>query len=328
MLERELTAPREARRGQFPRTRIGVVRKMRRGFCTLVLLVLVFIMIISFQLTVQCRRINITPSRIVRGSVTNDSQFAYFTPLDSTSVFRYEFRSKRWSELPPCLYRNSGLVIIHSELTAIGGHDEHRRTSKILSLRQRKWVKLLPPMSTALYCPAVFSIDGDYLFVIGGYVGDDGWTSAVEFLQVKSRKWSKLTHLPQPLRYPSAILCGNKLSVIGIDNRGYSCSLEVSSSCDQPFLIQCWKRMPSLPVTASTAATINGQLLIIGGMQSGFPVKSIYQLIHGQWVEIGSMANCRSWCLVATPSLDKIIIVGGAVRYRTVNDVEECILIQ
>ena len=44
-----LTAPRvysyNARRGQFLHTRIGVVRKMqclRRGFCTLVLLVLIF----------------------------------------------------------------------------------------------------------------------------------------------------------------------------------------------------------------------------------------------------------------------------------------------
>ena len=45
VLERELTAPRvysyNARRGQFPRTRVGVVRRMqdlRRGFSTLVLL--------------------------------------------------------------------------------------------------------------------------------------------------------------------------------------------------------------------------------------------------------------------------------------------------
>ena len=68
----------------------------------------------------------------------------------------------------------------------------------------------------------------------------------------------------------------------------------------------------------STAATLSGQLVIIGGQQYGSTVKTIHQLLDGQWVEIGSMSCSRWWCLVVSPSPDKMMIVGG-------NNVEECI---
>ena len=40
-------------------------------------------------------------------------------------------------------------------------------------------------------------------------------------------------------------------------------------------------------------------------------VNSIHQLVGGDWVKIGSMAGGRYYCLVVSPSPDKIIIVGG-----------------
>ena len=43
-------------------------------------------------------------------------------------------------------------------------------------------------------------------------------------------------------------------------------------------------------MTGSTAATLCGQLVLIGGSQVGWPpVNFIHQLVEGQWVEIGSM---------------------------------------
>ena len=80
-----------------------------------------------------------------------------------------------------------------------------------------------------------------------------------------------------------------------------------------------WKPLPPLPVTSSTTATLCGQLVLIGGSQDRSPVNSIHQLVDGQWVEIGSMTSGRGWCLVASTSPDKIIIVGG-------DSVEECVV--
>ena len=264
----------------------------------------------------------------MRGSATTDGRFAYFTP-DSTLLYQYEYSTEKWSDLPPCPYPNSGLAIIDSELTTVGGRDDSFQfTKKLFTLRQRKWVEKYPPMNTALDRLAVVSTsDGDYLIVIGGYGGVGHWTATVELFQVKIRRWHKLTDLPQPLPNPSATICGDQLNMIGRDGNGYSCSLQALPSSDRPItspLTLSWKPLPRLPVTCSTAATLCGQLVTIGGMQYGSLVDSIHQLVDGEWVRIGSMASDRFFCLVASPSPDRIIIVGGAGAEYSV---EECAVV-
>ena len=72
-----------------------------------------------------------------------------------------------------------------------------------------------------------------------------------------------------------------------------------------------WTPQPQQPVKCSTAASLSGQLVIIGGLQSGSSVNSIYQLVDGQWVEVGSLSGGRSKCLVVATSPDKMMVVGG-----------------
>ena len=285
----------------------------------------------------QCQQKKRAPHWMVRGSATTDGQFAYFTPDNSTSLYQYEYSTDKWLYPPPCPYSNSGLAIIDSELTTAGGRDDsYHRTNKLFTLRQGKWVEKYPPMSTARSSPAVVSTaDGDYLIVIGGYGGR--WTTTVEQFQAKSKRWHKITDLPQPLPNPSATTCGDQLNVIGSDGNGYSCSLKALPSSDRPIMsppILSWKPVSHLPVTDSTAATLCGQLVIIGGAQNGPPVNSIHQLVHGEWVKIGSMASDRWYCLVASPSPDRIIIVcgygaelSGFRKFHAVQSVEECAVV-
>ena len=232
-------------------------------------------------------------------------------------------------QLPSCPYMNSGLAIIDSELTTVGGVDgAGRRTNKLFTLRQGKWVEVYPPMNTARSSPAVVSTsDGDYLIAIGGWASEYAATATVELLHVKSRRWYKLTDLPQPLPLPSATICGDLLHAMGGDGNGYSCSLQSLPSTDRPItspLTLSWKPLPPLPVTDSTAATLCGQLVLIGGLQGGPRVNSIHQLVEGQWVEIGSMTRGRHWCLAVSPSPDRILIVGGL---GALDSVEECVAV-
>ena len=227
-------------------------------------------------------------------------------------------------ELPSCPYKNSGLAIIDSQLTTVGGADGVGHTN---TLRQGKWVEVYPPMNTARSRPAVVSTsDGDYLIAIGGNVRDGAATATVELFQVKSRGWYTLTDLPQPLPFISATICGDQLHVIGIDRKGYSCSLQSLPFNDRPItspLTLSWKPLPPLPVVCSTSATLCGQLVLIGGMQGGSPVNSIHQLVEGQWVDIGSMTSDRWLCLAVSLSPDRILIVGGMSE----NSVEECVAV-
>ena len=308
---------------------------------------------ISPQLTVKCHHKKTAPRGMSRGSATTDGQFAYFTPEDSRSVYKYEWRGEKWEELPSCPYSNSGLVIIDEKLAAVGGWDGLRSaggrfelhfTKTVLTLRQKKWIEQVeeyPPMEIARSSPAVVSTsDGEYLIVIGGYVGSKRWIATVELFQVKSRKWYELTDLAQPLSFLSATICGDQLNVIGRDANGYSCSLQALPSSDQPItspLTLSWNPLPPLPVTFSTAATLCGQLVVIGGSRrDGSLDNSIHQLVDGQWVEIGFMTTGRYRCLVVSPSPDKIIIVDGVGSVpksdfriiEPVDIVEECIVTQ
>ena len=284
--------------------------------------------VISPQLTVQCHKKKTAPCGMTRGSATTDVRFAYFTPDDSNSVYRYQWGTEKWEGLPPALYCNSGLVIIDGELTAVGGWYGFRITNKLFTLRQGRWVQHYPPMNTARSDTAVVSTsNGKYIVVIGG-VGIGGWTATVELFHVRSRRWYELTNLPQDLTTPSATICDNQIHVIGRDGTGYSCSLQAVLSSDQPITSQSisniltWKRLPQLPVTGSKAATLCGQLVTVGGMRRGSQVNSIHQLLDGQWVKIGSMSSGRSMCLVVTPSPDKMMIVGGLLE----DSVEECVV--
>ena len=260
---------------------------------------------------------------MMRGSAATDGRFVYIAPAGSNSLYQYECSTEKWMQLPSCPYRDSGLAIIDSELTTVGGWDGDGRTNKLFTLRQGKWVEVYPPMNTACSSPAVVSTsDGDYLIVIGGY--DSYVTATVELFQVNSRRWYKLTDLPQPLRDPSATICGDLLHVIGEDGNGYSCSLQSLPSNDRPItspLTLSWKPLP-VPVRNSTAATLCGQLVLIGGRQGRSRVNSIHLLVEGQWVEIGSMTSGREWCLAVSLSPDRILIVGGWGEYS----VEECVV--
>ena len=283
---------------------------------------------ISPQLTVQCHRKKKAPRGMIRGSATTDHQFAYFIPRDSNLVYRYEWNTEQWNELPSCPYYNCALVIIDGTLTTVGGV----WINKLFTLRQRQWVEEYPPLNTARSYPAVVSTSGsDYIIVIGGYCGGVAWTGTVELFQVKTRKWYELTNIPQPLTLPSATICGNQLHVIGEDDNGYTCSIENLPSSDEPITSQStphlisWTSLPRLPVTFSTAATLYEQLVIIGGKQGFAEVNSIHQLVDGQWVVIGSMSSNRERCLVVSPSPDKMMIVSGG--YGALHCVEECIVL-
>ena len=284
----------------------------------------------SPQLTVQYYKKRKAPCEMSRGSATTDEQYAYFTPCSSNSVHRYEWSTENWDEITPCPHRDSGLVIINGELTAVGGYDGSHPTNEIFTYtsQQKEWVIKYKPMKTARFQAAVVSTeDGKYVFAIGGQ--SNTWTATVEVLDVKSGEWHDLKNLPQALTLPSATICGNELRTVGGKSKGFWCSLPLSS--DQPMTLD-WKPLPRLPVNGSTAATLSQHLVIIGGDITKIKAKklhgvdpdvnSIHQLLNNQWVMIGSMSVTRSECFVVSSSPDELLIVGGVEE----NGVERCIV--
>ena len=286
------------------------------------------------QLSVQCLPKQLAPCEMARGSATTDGQILYFAPDASNPVYKFELSTEIWERLPTCPHRDTGLVIINGELTAVGGEDylspNDAYTNILITLEQKEWREKYPPMNTVRSCPAIVTTsDREHFIVIGGY-DDGGWNAKVELFQVRSDRWYQLNDIPNVITYPSATICGNELHVIGIGSEGYSCSLPSLPSNDPPSKSQLtlhWNPLPPMIVTNSTIATLCGQVVLIGGLKEKSPVNSIYQLVDREWVNIGSMAKERNGCLVASPSHDKLIIVGGRHRYDELRAVEECVVI-
>lgn len=273
------------------------------------------------------------PCRMTRGSATTDNHVLYFAPYDSQSVYSYALSTEKWEELPKCPARNFGLVVIQGELTAVGGADKVSFCSnKLLTFQQMRWVRKYPPMIIKrAYCATVntASSNGEhFIIVIGGSVAAHRMTAAVELFQVSTRKWFGVADMLQPLPKPSATICGNQLYVIGEDANGCSCSLEALLSNKTPespnstLHLISWTMLPHLPVLDTVAATLSGELVILGGWQAGSPVNSIHQLMAGQWVKIGSTFFARWRSLVANSSPDEIIIVSGRGAH---DSVEKCV---
>ena len=155
---------------------------------------------------------------------------------------------------------------------------------------------------------------------IGGESVGSRTTTAVELLNTHSRRWSTLTSLPKPLYFPSAVVCGDLVYVIG-GNCVYSYLLSALSDSTRPdksFKSPTWTPLPHLPLYHSIPAILAGQLVCVGGRQGaslGLRLDdSIHQLVDGQWVKIGSLSSARDHCLVVTPSPDSMLMVGGDIK--------------
>ena len=284
----------------------------------------------SPQLKLQCHTLKRVPRGINRGSAVTDQNDAYFTPIGSKEVYRYTISTDEWLNLPLCPHSNSALVIIDNELTAVGGGSGGYCTNKLFTLRQGQWVKEYPPMGSGRRSAACVSISNVHhvnVIVIGGY-GKGGWTTAVELLNTHSRRRSTLTSLPKPLPFPSAVVCGDLLYVIG-ENCVYSYLLSAlpnSKRPDKSLQSPVWKQLPDLPLHNSTPAILAGQLVCVGGTQGGGVSTprddSIHQLVDGQWVNIKTISSVRNLCLVVTPSPDRMLVVGGVTGSSYSDSVE------
>ena len=273
----------------------------------------------SPQVKLKCHTLKRAPQGMRRGSAVTDQNVAYFTPAMSNEVYRYTISTDEWLSLPQCPHSSSALVIIDNELTSVGGYSGGNRTNKLVTLRQGQWVEEYPPMGrgrSSVACVGISNVHHMNIIVIGG-LGEGGGTTAVELLNTHSRRWSTQTSLPKPLSFPSAVVCGDLLYVIG-ENCVYSYLLSAlldSTRPDKSLQSPIWKPLPDLPLHDSTPAILAGQLVCVSGRRErvyGSPRDdSIHQLVDGQWEKIGNISSAREDCLVVTPSPDRMLVVGG-----------------
>ena len=266
------------------------------------------------------------PEKIHFGSCTADGDMTYFRDHFTDNVHAHNAATGKWNKLPKCPHTYFALVVVNGVLTAVGGRDS---SNKLLSLvGEGKWVEQLPCMPTKRsFSASVCS--GKTLAVIGGHSG--GPLKTVELLDIDSLQWFIASELPHPLTSASATVCGDNLYLVGGSDKSsptksvLTCSLSALVQSAKPATLgrrlkkaisqteQLWREVASLPVVRSTCASLNGQLIAVGGLDSDKTTNSVYAYdpTTDRWDVISTMPTARSCCLVAVLPGNQLMVVGG-----------------
>ena len=275
------------------------------------------------------------PQKMWRGSAAVDANMAYFNGYGSTTVHRYDSDTRKWCRLPDAPHAQSTLVVVHHILTLVGGLISDKATDSLLSLmgegRGINWLPNLPAMPTKRYFTA--AVCSDRFLIVAGGKDDSERLATVEVLDTDSRQWSIANSLPHPFSLATISICGERLYMLGgFDQTGYRgthsvlcCSVrELLQSCQtQPTLFlrttpadetTIWKHVDDAPHYSSSCATFCGQLLAIGGYESGENTSTIngYNETTDSWEAMGQMPTARREALVAILN-GKMMVVGGDV---------------
>ena len=255
-------------------------------------------------------------------------------------VYAYHISSSSWSPTPDAPCRGFALTVIDGLLTTVGGYGGNfKNTNKLLSLTGegsgRRWTEKFPPMPTKRFGVSALCT-GTTLIIAGGRGGyKDNALKTVEVLNTETREWHTAADLPQPLTQSSIALCGDLVYLLGGFDKSiaatssvYSCSLTsllsyVGSTSLGERLVDTltwsskgspWNRVADLPVNFSTAVSLHGQLLAIGGRDSkDKPTTAVhmYQPTTNSWKVISHMTSPRSQCLSAVLPDNQLMVVGG-----------------
>jgi len=263
-----------------------------------------------------------------------DGSVAYFRPVGSKSVFAYNSTTNKWSELPECPNTYVSLAMVNSLLTAIGGRTPNDEvTNSLLSLPDNKWTKQFPPMPTKRWLTAAVC-SGRSLVVVGGVGEGDKQLSLVEVMDTESLQWFTASNLPHQLYRASATLCGDQVYMLGgyyqTNKRSksvFTCSLTTLLQSCKPQSLggrlktlslasrpKVWHQLADIPVTISTCASLQGQLLAVGGCDSYSKQTTaihMYNTTTNSWEVISHMTTPRSHCLVAVLPHNQLMVVGG-----------------
>ena len=153
--------------------------------------------------------------------------------------------------------------------------------------------------------------------------------TTVEILDTELRQWSSAASLPHPMTVASITVCEDLLYLLGgADQNDRTLSVLTSSITDLLHELQetanqlaVWRQAADAPYYFSTAVSVGGQLLAIGGEDKHDKNTSAvvaYDPTSDSWQDMGHMATPRWRPLVAVFPSNQLIAAGGGGVYTEV----------
>ena len=251
-------------------------------------------------------------------------------------VMVYDIEKDRWSKLPPydCYWFGMTSTNGDRHLVLVGGvdiqSDADFRTNKLgmWDKERNKWVYPYPPMPTARSGPTVATFSDRWLIAAGGYNEITGPLTTVEILDVLSCRWYSASPLPINQFKMSSAIVGNMLYLLG--GHAYGLGQQVLCVCLDDLIYQAlyqvttpsslWKKLPDTPATKSTALSLDGHLLAVGGVYS--MAIHFYQPSSKSWVKIWDLTSNKQECACAVLPSGEVFIAGGDANLAILSSVD------
>ena len=255
------------------------------------------------------------PMGISGGSSAVVGNMAYFNSGRSHTVYEYNSCNEQWSTVAknPNIYFT--IVCVYGTLTSVGGADGlfgAGYSNKLYSLVNRKWVEHFPPMPTKRRYPA--AVYARNVLVVAG--GEYSGTDTVEVLATEMKQWTSVSSLSLFIQgvykvSTPPVVCKDIIYIATVGPAVWKCSL--TSLVQFKPMSDKWEEM-FLPVSESSLATVNGNLLAIGGKDAdNKETQNIrrYYPATNSWDVVSKMLVPRSQCLTAVLPDNKLMVVGG-----------------
>ena len=204
------------------------------------------------------------------------------------------------------------------QLLVVGGWDMSTlkpiNTVVVYSTSQMSWKQPYPPMNTPRMLPAV-STYLQCLVVAGGRVGS--WTdlATVEILDTSSShsQWLSATGLPVRCSLMSAAITHGTLYLLGCTLYKKVLSVSLSALTQTDKSPTEWHTFTDTPLQYSTAITIHGSLLAVGGSHGGQRISGIhiYNQEKNKWNRVGDLPTERQDCACCLLPSGEILVAGG-----------------
>ena len=250
-------------------------------------------------------------------------------------VFEYSIEEDFWHTLPPVSVRLFGLGQLMEELLVVGGRVDHQHISDrtyIFDRYTQLWRETAASLNTARFSPSILECEST--IIVAGGVGKKGERelgiiSSVEVLNPDTFEWVHTGDLPAPacMSFSSPAVVGGTIYLLG----GYMAQTAISASshahCSCPSSIfsasgmklDLWKRLPDVPYLQTTAVSLGGCLLTLGGTDKPYS-EPVQQKIHAydasteSWVGAGHLPYACCHCAAVALPNGELLLMGGWVR--------------
>ena len=169
--------------------------------------------------------------------------------------------------------------------------------------------------------------------VAGGYGKGDTTLATVEVMDSRSDtpQWLTASSLPHPLSDASATVCGDRVYLVGGEEAKCNWTKFVFTYCLSALMGTKmksleWNVTSELPVCQSTCVTLNGKLLVVGGIdvdQKDTNNIYSYNTETNSWKIISHMPIPQSRCLVTVLPGEKLMVV-RSTRSSYIAEVDWC----